>query len=94
MSYYQKPTKQYQIVANYLVEKISATTVELRSALGALYPPARISDLISRGFVIQKNRVPYTTPDGRKTRVVRYTLLKPPPAKISPHLKTSQKTRR
>ena len=94
MSYYQKPTKQYEFVANYLVEKISATTVELRSVLGALYPPARAKDLKDRGFVIQKSWVPYTTPDGRKTRVSRYTLQSLPTANTTPHLKTSQTTRR
>jgi len=61
----------------HLIENRQLTSVELSRMTNVGYPPRKIQMLEDNGIKIIHDRVPYTTSEGRKTTVARYTLLSP-----------------
>lgn len=67
---------QCKRIAAHLSRHQSATTLELRSACNALYPPARVLELREAGWEIITTYIRANDEHGRPHRVGRYTLLR------------------
>ena len=67
---------QCRRIADYLRQHGAATTLELRSACNALYPPARVLELREFGWQIVTTFIRADDEHGRPHRVGRYTLIR------------------
>lgn len=67
---------QCRRIADYLRRHGTATTLELRSACNALYPPARVLELRESGWKIVTTFIRADDEHGRPHRVGRYTLMR------------------
>lgn len=68
------PTTQNQQVLYHLIQKRSLTSIELRQLTNSSYPPARLYQLKDYGISFIPSTEPYTTKQGKRTHIARYTL--------------------
>lgn len=61
----------------HIIMNRQLTSVELSRLTNVGYPPRKIQILEENGVRFLHDMVPYTTSEGKKTRVARYTLLSP-----------------
>jgi hypothetical protein len=65
-------------IADYLMENICATTVELRDILDVMHPAGRIKELKAKGWQIITHFERYPTACGKMHRAGKYVLIKAP----------------
>ena len=65
-------------IAEYLIENIRATTIELREILDVIHPAGRIKDLRGKGWDIVTIMENHPTACGKMHRVGVYILFKVP----------------
>jgi hypothetical protein len=65
-------------IADYLMENICATTVELRDILDILHPAGRVKELRAKGWEIVTIWEYHPTACGKLHRVGKYVLIKAP----------------
>lgn len=61
----------------HIIMNRQLTSVELSKLTRVGYPPRKIQLIEKLGIKIIHGSAPYTTKEGRKTRVAKYTLLSP-----------------
>ena len=65
-------------IADYLMENICATTIELRDILDVLHPAGRIKELKAKGWQILTIKEDHPTACGKLHKVGKYVLIKAP----------------
>ena len=69
-------------IADYLIENIRATTIELREILDIMHPAGRIKELKAKGWDIVTHWEHHPTACGKMHRVGVYVLFKIPKDKL------------
>jgi hypothetical protein len=65
-------------IADYLMENICATTVELRETLDVIHPAGRVLELKAKGWPIITLKQEVPTARGGVRKVAKYVLIKAP----------------
>ena len=81
-NYSNSTSSQRARIADYLIENIRATTIELREILDIMHPAGRIKELKAKGWDIVTHWEYHPTACGKMHRVGVYVLFKIPKDKL------------
>ncbi len=84
-----KAKDKVQATLYQLIKHRQLTSVEISRLVNCGYAPRKIQGVESKGISIIHDMVPYTTTEGNKTMIARYTLATPKDQAIEIYLKNN-----